>query len=81
LGFLYNKQKTESRKNDMGYGCKVQKIRGERQNTYYVNLPSAIAEALEIEKGELFEWFIEDRNTLVLRRRTPLNQREFRNIP
>jgi hypothetical protein len=64
----------------MGYGCKVQKIKRETQNTYYVNLPSAIAEALEIEKGELLEWFIEDRNTLVLKRKIPLSPREFKNI-
>ncbi len=65
----------------MGYGCKVQKIQRETKDTYYVNLPTAIAEALEIKKGELFEWFIEDRNTLVLRRRNPLSPHEFRNIP
>jgi len=27
----------------------VQKITREKQNTYYVNLPTAVAEALEIE--------------------------------
>ncbi len=64
----------------MGYGCKVQKIQRKTQNTYYVNLPAAIAEALEIEKGESLEWFIEDRNTLVLRRKNPLSPREFKNI-
>lgn len=65
----------------MGYACKVQKIKREKQNTYYVNLPAAIAEALEIEKGELFEWHVEDRNTLVLQRSKPRSQRVFKNIP
>lgn len=65
----------------MGYGCKVQKIKRKTQNTYYVNLPAAIAEALEVEKGELFEWFVEDRNTLVLRRKNSLKPREFKHIP
>lgn len=65
----------------MGYACKVQKIQREAQNTYYINLPAAIAEALEIEKGEVLEWFIEDRNTLVLRRQKLLNPRNFKNIP
>jgi len=77
---LYNETEIESRKNGMGYGCKVQRIKRETQNTYYVNLPAAIAEALEIEKGELLEWFIEDRNTLVLRRKNPLSPRVFKNI-
>jgi bifunctional DNA-binding transcriptional regulator/antitoxin component of YhaV-PrlF toxin-antitoxin module len=65
---------------DMGYACKVQKIQRETQNSYYVNLPAAIAEALEIEKGEVFEWYVEDRNTLVLRRRKPRKPRPLKNI-
>ncbi|PCH94737.1 MAG: hypothetical protein COB83_10545, partial [Gammaproteobacteria bacterium] len=32
-----------------------------------VNMPAAIAEALEVEKGEEFEWTVEDKNTLVLK--------------
>jgi hypothetical protein len=31
-------------------------------------MPAAIAEALEMEKGEEFEWTIEDKNALVLKR-------------
>ena len=67
--------------NDMGHACKVQKIIREKQNTYYVNLPAAVAEALEIEKGEVFEWYIEDRNTLVLQRSKPRKPRPLKNIP
>jgi len=67
--------------NHMGYACKVQKIIREKQNTYYINLPASIAEALEIEKGEVFEWYIEDRNTLVLQRRKPRRPRPLKNIP
>ena len=64
----------------MGYACRVQKIAREKQNTYYVNLPAAIAEALEIEKGELFEWQVEDRNTLVLLRSKRRKPRPLKNI-
>jgi hypothetical protein len=28
--------------------------------SFYVNIPAAISEALNIEKGEAFEWKIED---------------------
>ena len=35
-------------------------------------MPAAIAEALNMEKGEEFEWTIEDKNTLVLKRTVPL---------
>jgi antitoxin component of MazEF toxin-antitoxin module len=31
-------------------------------------LPAAIAEALAVQKGEIFEWEIEDKNTLILSR-------------
>ena len=65
----------------MGYACKVQKIIREKQDTYYVNLPTAVAEALEIEKGEVFEWCVEDRNTLVLQRSKPRKPRPLKNIP
>ena len=36
--------------------------------SYYLNFPAAIAEALGAKKGEEFEWEIDDKNTLVLRR-------------
>ena len=65
----------------MGSACKIQKIVREKQNTYYVNLPTAVAEALEIEKGEVFEWHIEDRNTLVLKRSKPKKPKKFKNLP
>ena len=31
-------------------------------------LPSTLADAIELEKGEEFEWVVEDKNTLVLNR-------------
>ncbi len=65
----------------MGCACKVQKITREKQNTYYVNLPVAIAEGLEIEKGEVFEWYVEDRNTLILKRHKPRKPRPLKSIP
>jgi bifunctional DNA-binding transcriptional regulator/antitoxin component of YhaV-PrlF toxin-antitoxin module len=65
----------------VGYPCKVQKIQREKQDTYYISLPAALVEALEIKKGEVMEWFIEDRNTLVLQRRNPIGPRKFKRIP
>lgn len=66
---MLQKVRKVKEKTIMGYPCKVQKIERESQHTYYVNFPTAIAEALEVTKGEVFEWSIEDKNTLVLRRR------------
>ena len=35
---------------------------------WYINFPSAVAQAMEFAKGETVEWFIEDKETLVLHR-------------
>lgn len=55
----------------MGYKTKIQKVSRPTNNSYYVNLPAAIAESIKIEKGEVFEWIINDRNTLILKRSEP----------
>lgn len=52
----------------MGYPVKLQKVDRPTNRSYYVNLPVPVAEAIEAEKGEQFEWTVEDKNTLVLRR-------------
>jgi hypothetical protein len=52
----------------MGYKVKIQKVERPTNNSFYINFPLAIAESVKIEKGEIFEWFIEDRNTFVLKR-------------
>lgn len=56
----------------MGYKIKVQKVQRAKTKSFYINMPAAIAEAMEMEKGEEYEWFIEDKNTLVLKRVNPL---------
>ena len=55
----------------MGYRVKIQKVERPTNTSFYVNLPAAIAEATVIEKGELMEWVIEDRNTFALKRLKP----------
>ena len=60
----------------MGYPVKLQKVDRPTNRSYYVNLPVAVAEAIEAGKGETFEWVIEDKNTLVLRRQKPRKIRQ-----
>jgi hypothetical protein len=55
----------------MGYPVKLQKVERPTNRSFYVNLPAALADAIQLEKGEDLEWFIEDKNTLVLRRKNP----------
>ncbi len=53
----------------MGYESTVQVIRrGGKNRQYYLICPSPLARALEIEKGEVVEWVVEDKHTLVLKR-------------
>lgn len=57
----------------MGYKVKIQKVNRGRTKSFYVNFPAAVAEAVQIKKGEEMEWIIEDKNTFVLKRKTKLN--------
>ncbi len=53
----------------MGYISTVQVIRrGPKNRQYYMICPAPLAQALEIQKGELVEWVVEDKKTIVLRR-------------
>lgn len=56
----------------MGYPVKLQKVDRPTNRSYYINFPTALAEAIRVEKGEKFEWIVEDRNTLILQRLQPL---------
>ena len=53
----------------MGSITKLQVIqRGERNRQFYFICPAPLAEALELEKGEEFEWVVKDKQNLILRR-------------
>lgn len=62
----------------MGYPVKLQKVERPTNRSYYLNLPTAVAEAISVNKGETFEWSIEDKNTLVLSRTIRHPLRAFR---
>jgi hypothetical protein len=55
----------------MGYPTKIQLIDRQASQQWYVNFPSAIAQAMEFQKGEVFEWVLQDRRSLLLRRLHP----------
>jgi len=52
----------------MGFPTKVQLIQRHASAQWYINFPSALAQALEFSRGETVEWFVEDKNLLALRR-------------
>jgi len=53
----------------MGFPTKVQLIQRKDSQQWYINFPSAVAQAMEFARGEVVEWIIEDKNRLLLRRR------------
>ena len=63
----------------MGYPVKLQKVERPTNRSYYVNFPVALAEAMGLEKGENFEWVIEDKNTLLFQRTKPHKPRRIKN--
>lgn len=54
----------------MGFPTKVQLIKRKASEQWYVNFPSALAQAMEFSRGELVDWIVEDKTHLVLRRRS-----------
>jgi hypothetical protein len=52
----------------MGYPTKVQLIKRKTSEQWYINFPSAVAQAMEFQRGETVEWTIEDKSQLMLKR-------------
>ena len=55
----------------MGFPTKVQLIKRHASEQWYINFPSALAQAMEFSRGEIVEWFVEDKGLLALRRTAP----------
>jgi hypothetical protein len=52
----------------MGYLAKMQKVERPTNQSFYLNFPSALAQSMNIEKGETFEWVVETKNLILLQR-------------
>ena len=52
----------------MGYPTKIQLIKRAKSEQWYINFPSALAQAIEFERGEVVEWLIDNHQRLVLMR-------------
>lgn len=55
----------------MGFPTKVQLIKRKASEQWYINFPSALAQAMEFSRGETVEWLVEDKALLALRRLQP----------
>ena len=52
----------------MGFPTKVQLINRKASRQWYINFPSALAQAMEFQRGEIVEWVIQDKKSLLLKR-------------
>ncbi len=52
----------------MGFPTKVQLIQRKASQQWYINFPSAVAQAMEFSRGETVEWVVEDKANLLLHR-------------
>jgi len=55
----------------MGFPTKVQLIKRQASEQWYINFPSALAQAMDFVRGETVEWTVEDKGLLALRRLHP----------
>jgi hypothetical protein len=53
----------------MGFPTKVQLIARKSSEQWYINFPSAVAQAMDFNKGETVEWTIADKGNLILSRK------------
>lgn len=65
----------------MGHPTKIQLIQRQASEQWYVNFPAALAQAMEFDKGEVWEWIIEDKNQLLLRRQIPAESAIKKKLP
>lgn len=52
----------------MGFKTKVQLIQRKKSVQWYINFPSACAQMMEFQKGEVVEWILTETGDLLLRR-------------
>jgi antitoxin component of MazEF toxin-antitoxin module len=55
----------------VGYVTKIQRVDRPTNQSFYVIVPAALAQSFDMDKGEEFEWVIEDKNLLLLKRSKP----------
>ncbi len=63
-----------------GYVVKLQKVERPTNRSYYVNFPAALADAMDMTKGEEFVWIIEDKNTLIFKRKKTRPPRRLKGV-
>jgi hypothetical protein len=61
----------------MGFKTKVQLINRKSSQQWYINFPSACAQMMNFEKGEIVEWVIDKNGNLILKRGEEVSKNEI----
>ena len=64
----------------MGFPTKIQLIKRVKSEQWYINLPAAVAQAMEFDKGEVVEWIIEDKQKMILKRTKGLKDEDKKKL-
>ena len=65
----------------MAYKSTVQVIeRANDTRQFYLICPAPLARAMELEKGEIIDWVVEDKYTLVIKRARPSKSTRRREV-
>jgi hypothetical protein len=56
----------------MGFPTKIHLIKHTAIEQWYFNFPNQFAQSMEIERGKIVEWVIEDKSHFVIKRRNTL---------
>ena len=64
----------------MGFPTKILLINRAGSGQWYINFPSAVAQAMEFDKGEIAGWIIEDKQKMILKRSLTYKDREQKTI-
>ena len=65
----------------MGFPTKIQLIKRIKSEQWYINLPAAVAQAMEFEKGEVVEWVIENKKKMTLKRTKESTYTDKKKLP
>jgi len=65
----------------MGFPTKIQVIKRAKSEQWYINLPAAIAQAMEFERGEVVEWLIENKQKMILKRDESILDSDKKKLP
>lgn len=60
----------------MGFKTKVQLINRKESQQWYINFPSACAQMMDFQKGEVVEWVLTDTGDLILKRGKDVEKNE-----